>query len=138
MLIDIERLLLDIALLSPRESVASLSEGRLAKAKDIYALRKYERDEEGQPYDARLLECTTIIDKISIARKLPNIKQAVPALGDAEFCRDVEKLRNEIAHPGSDERSSSLLDRERLWPFIKQAETLASELEEFLKQRTSE
>ncbi len=132
MLINIERLILDVALLSPRESVGFLPEGRLIKAKEIYARREYKYDQEGEPFSPKLLECTTIEDKISIIRKFTNIKQAVPALGNKKFCSDVWKLRNEIAHPGLEERSSSLLTREILWPFIMWAESLESELEDFL------
>jgi len=134
MLINIERLLLDVALLSARESVGFLSEGRLSKAKEIYVIRKYNCDREGEPFSSRLLECTTVADKMSIVRKFTNIKQAVPALGERKFCSDLERLRNEIAHPGLEEGSSSLLTRERLWRFIEWAETLESELEEFLNQ----
>lgn len=134
MLINIERRLLDVALLSPRESVGFLSEGRLSKAKQIYAIRKYNYDEEGEAFNSKLLECTTIADKMSVVKKFTNIKQAVRALGERGFCSNVERLRNEIAHPGLEERSSSLLTRERLWPFIEWAEALESELEEFLNQ----
>lgn len=137
MLINIERLILDVALLSPRESVGSLSEGRLSKAKERYAIRNYKCDQEGEPFSPKLLECTTIADKITIIRKFTNIKQAVPALGKKKFCDDVEKLRNEIAHPGLEERSSSLLTREILWPFIMWAESLELELENFLNQTPS-
>jgi len=134
MLINVEKLLLQVVLLSPRESVALLSQGRLSKAKDVYALRRYDYDKEGRPYDAKLLECTTIADKIFVARKLPDIKQAIHSLADAKFCSRVERLRNEVAHPGLEERSSSLLDRKKLWPFTEQTETLESELQEFLEQ----
>jgi hypothetical protein len=135
MLINIERLLLDATLLSPRASVGLLSNGRLKKAKDIYAIRTYRYDQEGEPYSSRLLECTTIADKLTIARRFPRVKQAVPALGERKSCSDVERLRNEIAHPGLEEGSSSLLTRERLLPFIEWAEALESQLEEFLHQR---
>jgi hypothetical protein len=134
MLINIERLLLDVALLSARESVGFMSEGRLSKAKEIYAFREYNYDQKGEEFSSKLLECTTIADKIGIVKKYPSIKQTVRALGKRKFFSEVERLRNEIAHPGSEERSSSQLTRERLWPFIEWAETLESELEEFLNQ----
>lgn len=134
MIINIERLLLDVALLSSRKSVGFLSEGRLSKAKDLYAIRNYGVDQKGELSSQRLLECTTIADKISVVKKFKNIKQAVPSLGERKFCSDVERLRNEIAHPGLEERSSSLLSRKKLWPFIEWAEALESELEELLNQ----
>jgi hypothetical protein len=134
LLINIERMLLDAVSLSPTGSLALLSESRLSKAKEIYTLRKYRNDREGQPFVSLLLECTTIADKITIAGKIKNIKDSVPSLTHRKFCRAVERLRNEIAHPGSQERSSSLLTRERLWPFVERAEILQSELEVFLNQ----
>ncbi len=133
MLINIERLLLDVAFLSSQESVGFLSPGRLNKANEIYVLRKYNFDKDGKPFSARLLECTSLADKISIIKKSMNVKHAIPALFNKEFCHEVEPLRNEIAHPGINERSSSLLSRERLWHFINWTGTLESELESLLK-----
>lgn len=137
MLINIERLLLDVALISPQASIGFLSEGRLKKAGEIYSIRQYNYDEKGKPYNGRLLECTTIVDKILIARKFTNVREMVRTLDNAKFCAELEKLRNEIAHARLEERSSSLLTRERLWPFIEWAETLESELEEFLKHTST-
>jgi len=134
MLINLERMLLDALLLFPTESVKLLSQGRLSKAREIYALRKYNYNKEGQAFNAKLLECTTIADKIAIARKLSTIREALPCLGNSKQCSYVERLRNEIAHPGLEEKSSALLPRERLWLFIEWAETLESELQEFLEQ----
>jgi hypothetical protein len=133
-LVNIERLLLNVINLSARESVEYLSKGRLIRAKEMYRIRKYNCDEKGEPFSSKLLECTTIADKISIVMKSTNIKQSVSSLGENNFCSDLERLRNEIAHPALEEGSSSLLTRERLWPFIEWAETLESELDEFLNQ----
>lgn len=134
MLINLERILLNALLLFPAQSVQVLSEGRLSKAKEIYELRKYSYDDKGAPFPARLLECTTIADKIRITKKLPNIRQPLPSLAHSKWINDIEVLRNEIAHPGLQERSSSLLGREKLWPFIQWIESLESELEDFLEQ----
>ena len=134
MLINLERILLETLLVFPTESVAVLSEGRLSKAKQIYELRKYSYDDKSAPFPARLLECTTIADKIRITKKLPNIRQSLPSLAHSKWINDIEVLRNEIAHPGLQERSSSLLAREKLWPFIQWIESLESELEDFLKR----
>ena len=134
MLINIERLLLDVALLSPRESVGFLSKGRLNKAKEIYIHRKYKYNQQGEEFSPLLLECTTIADKLTMIKRLTKAKQPISALGERKFCSDIERLRNEIAHPGLEQRSSSLLPREKLWPFIEWAETLESELDEFLNK----
>lgn len=134
MLINLERMLLDAVSIFPRESVELLSPGRISKAREIYALRKYGYNEQGEEFDSKLLECMTIADKFGVARKLTSLKEAVPCLGNSELCGYVERLRNEIAHPGLEERSSALLTRERLWHFIEWAETFESELQEFLKQ----
>jgi len=134
MLINLERVLLDLALLSPSESVSLLSPGRLGKAKETYSIRHYSYSEHGEPYHSKLLECTTIADKIAIAKKLTKRRQVIPTLNDNKLCKYIERLRNEIAHPGLQERSSELLAREDLWPFIEWAETLESELQEFLKE----
>lgn len=134
MLINLERMLLDAVLLFPKESVKLLSQGRLRKSQEIYALRKYNYNEEGQPFNANLIECTTIADKIAIARKLSIIRKAIPCLDNSKQCSFVERLRNEIAHPGMEEKSSALLPREKLWLFIEWVETLESELHEFIEQ----
>lgn len=134
LLLSIERMLLDAVSLSPGESVGVLSEGRLKKAKEIYGLRKYRNDSEGEPFTSLLLECTTIADKIGIARKLTNIRKSIPSLNHGTFCGAVETLRNEIAHPATEERSSSLFTKEKLWPFIEWAEMLQLELDGFLRQ----
>ncbi len=134
LLINIERMLLDAVSLSPGESLAWLSKGRLNKAKKIYARRNYRDNREGKPFDSLLLECTTMADKLAIAGKVTSIKDSVPSLTQRKFRGAVERLRNEIAHPGSEERSSSLLTREKLWPFIEWAERTQSELENFLNQ----
>lgn len=136
MLINIERLLLDVALLSAQESVGLLSAGRLTKANEIYVLRKYNYDKDSKPYSTKLLECTSLADKISIAKKSTTIKHAIPALRNKAFCDEIEPLRNEIAHPGIEERSSLLLSRERLWPFIEWASAIESELEELKQTKT--
>lgn len=134
LLINIERMLLDAVSLSAAESLACLSQGRLHKAKEIYALRNYRNDREGKPFVSLLLECTTLADKIAIAGKAANIRGSIPTLANRKFREAVERLRNEIAHPGSTERSSSLLTRKKLWPFIEWAEILQSELECLLNQ----
>jgi len=132
LLLNIERMLLEAISLFAKESVGLLSEGRLNKALEIYGLRQYRMDSAGAPFPSLLLECTTIADKITIARKLASTKGAVPSLAQRTFRMTIEKLRNEIAHPGAEERSSSLLTRESFWPFIEWLELLQSELERFL------
>jgi hypothetical protein len=67
-------------------------------------------------------------------KKLPNVRNAIPSIAQGKWVNHIELLRNEIAHPGLQERSSSLLAREKLWPFIQWIESLVSELEDFLKQ----
>ncbi len=134
MLINLERILLETLLVFPTESVAVLSEGRLSKAKEVYERKKYSYDAECKPFPAKLLECTTIADKIRITKKIPNIRKAVPTVAHGKWINRVELLRNEIAHPSLQERSSSLLARENLWPFIQWIESLEAELEAFLKQ----
>jgi hypothetical protein len=136
MLINLERMLLDAASFSPQEAIGTLSEGRLGKAREIYDIRNYGPDEEGKPYIAKLLECTTIADKLGMARKITKTRTSVPSLANSRQCSCVEKLRNEIAHPGMEEKSSFLVARDKLWPFIEWAETLESELGQFLEQTT--
>jgi len=135
MLINLERMLLEVALLSPHESIRLLSEGRFKKAKEIYSLRKYDYDEHGQPYYSKLLECTTIADKLHIMSKSKHVRKAISALDNTNFCRFIEKLRNEIAHPGQEEKSSDLLERGSIWPFIEWSEKLEIELQEYLDKR---
>lgn len=128
MLMNIEGLLLDISIADWRRSVAALSPGRVQKALEIYRLRGYSFDKDGTPHGARLLECTTFVDKLKIMKGNPDAKAAVPALINKAYRERLEKLRNELAHPGLVERSSLLLVRTEAWSFIEWAETLEAQL----------
>lgn len=127
-LMNIEGLLLEIGMADWRRSVAALSAGRRRKALEIYGLRGYPLDKDGAPHGARLLECTAFIDKLTIMKGNPDTKAYVPALTNRPYRERLEKLRNELAHPGLVERSSSLLVRSEAWQFIKWAEALEAQL----------
>jgi hypothetical protein len=133
MLINLERMLLEVALRSPKESVQVLPDGRKENARKVYAIRKYNYSDTGEPYESKLLECTTIIDKFTIARRTKTVLSQVPTLDNVSLCNTAERVRNEIAHPGLEEQSSDLLSRENLWQFIQWAETLESQLQKYLE-----
>ena len=133
MLLHLEKLMLDVVLLTPRISVELLSPGRFIKAKDIYLQRGFNLDDQNNPYNSQLLECTAICDKFTIIQKNKSVLELIPSLKNKKICNIAEKLRNEIAHPGFEERSSLLLSIENLLPFIEWSEQLELELQNYLK-----
>ncbi len=132
MLINLERILLEVALLSPKESVQALPDSRKKKALKVYAYLKHNYRKSGEPYESKLLECTYILDKFIIARRTKTVLSQVPALADAGLCKKAEWLRNEIAHAKLEEGSSDL-SRENLWQFIQWAETVELQLQKYLE-----
>jgi hypothetical protein len=130
MLITLEQTMLDTILLFPNESVKCLPERRLGKAGEVYNNRNYNYNDQGKPYDTKLLECTNFIDKFTILWKLMKkkiIKISFP-LEDKKFCNIAEKLRNELAHPGLEEQSSKILYREMFSDFINWIEFVEFDL----------
>ena len=85
--------------------------GAVFRALEIYRLRGYSFDKDGTPHGARLLDCTTFVDKLTIMKRNPDAKTAMPALMSKPYRERLEKLRNELAHPRLVERSSLLLVR---------------------------
>lgn len=132
LLINLEKMMLDIAESSPLIAIKFLPSGRLEKAKKLYDDRGYSKDKNGKETTAKLLECTTFIDKISIMRKWKSVRLAIPALDD-ELYKIAEKLRNELAHPRMEEQSLLLLPKEKILPFINWADEFCQQMNIYLE-----
>ncbi|NWJ48856.1 MAG: hypothetical protein HXX08_23600 [Chloroflexi bacterium] len=74
-----------------------------------------------------MLDCITFGDKIIILRKTTELKGKLPYL-QSHFCKEAEKLRNNLAHPVGYQESAILMEREKLVPFIEWAEELKFQL----------
>ena len=90
-------------LLSGTNPLETLPEGRLAKARELYAL-KYPTEEPKELDRQRLLQCTNLIDKVTMIRKdqglAAKLNQATS--GSAKnLLKTVERLRNHVAHGSS-------------------------------------
>jgi hypothetical protein len=127
LLISIEKAALDVLHKRPGLSISFLPGGRVGHAQKIYEQRGYRKDEKGRERAGLLLDCTQFVDKFLIISKSEDLKSKLPALS-REFTRVAEKLRNEIAHSSQDQKSSVLLKRESLLPFIKSALELEEQL----------
>ncbi|MBN1351362.1 hypothetical protein JXJ21_18235 [candidate division KSB1 bacterium] len=127
LLIDLEKLMLEITKLDPISFLKNLSEGRLNYAKKIYGYRGFSLNEENKEYDSKLIDCTTFIDKFKMLIKNPVIIQKCPNI-KSNFTNIAEKIRNSIAHPEGKESGLLPIKREELLPFIQWAEELQIQL----------
>lgn len=132
LILEIERLLLQVLKVNPDDSCAILSPKRYEVALKIHSCKGYRLSPEGCPYSAELLECTALSDRIAVVALNENYSDSIPSITNRYFCRRLKTLRNEIAHPKSEEQLYPLLSVEELWPFIKWAETLEAELRNYL------
>ena len=136
-LLNLEELMLKIIKINARSSIRLLPQKRIEKAIEIYKLRRYKLNEEGKPYNSSLLDCTAMIDKFIIIRKLPQVVERFPYLSNKNMQKKAERLRNEIAHPSEIEQSSVILTKKDLWQFINWLDESIKELDKFLED-TSE
>lgn len=132
LLISIEKAALDVLQKDPRQYISLLTDGRVSQAQKIYELRGYRKDEKGRERAGLLLDCTQFVDKFSIISESEDLKSKLPALS-RDFSKVAEKLRNEIAHSSQGQKSSALLKRESLLPFIDSALRLQEQLLELSK-----
>ncbi len=135
MLIDLEKMLLEVILLDPKLSIENLSERRKKKAFDVYSMRGYKYQENGEPFLSKLLECTMLIDKFNIVQRTKSIIDQVPALQKNEFSSQAEKIRNDIAHPGMEDTICNLQTPDALWEFIQWAESMESQLQNYIDEQ---
>lgn len=108
-----------------------LSEGRLAKAHSVYALRYPHRHVE-EASDYELVTSTTLIDKVTMITKDPEMvaELDVSSSGDtAKFLVRVERTRNEVAHGTS--LLNSIHTAGELLQMVTQIEQMVSALLEF-------
>jgi hypothetical protein len=88
--------LLGGSMLGP-DPFAPLSEGRLAKARQLYALKYGDREEN----PGRLLLCTNLIDKVTLLMEDAKIADQLGSVfrdKPKRFLKLMEDVRNEIAH----------------------------------------
>lgn len=129
LILEIERLILEILLIRPRESCKLLHPRNYEKALEIYDRNGYQRDQrDDKPYPSRLLECTSLSDRLAVFKKDRQLKHQVPSITDTQFLKDLKDLRNTIAHPRSNDGRYALLEPKTLLPFIERAEKLEYEL----------
>ncbi len=126
LLLNLESVALQVTQLSPQHSFSLLPPGRIENARKVYALRGYRRETENENF-LKLLECTTFIDKVTMLRRNKAFIDAVPSLATG-FPRSAERLRNSLAHPGSERDQFNGLSREQLLPFVEWAESCEQEL----------
>lgn len=131
LLISTEKAALDVLQRDPKQAISRLRDGRVIHAQEIYRQRGYRKDEQGKEHAGLLLDCTTFVDKFQIILRSENLKSKLPALS-RDFANVAEKLRNEIAHASQGQKSSVLLKRESLLPFIESAVKLQEQLLELL------
>lgn len=135
-LINIEKMLLEILLKNPQEAINCLPEGRIEQVKNNYKLRNNKSKENKEYYNSKLLEYTNLEDKFYIAQQTKSLCQKMTLLQDDNLCKLARKLRNEVAHPVIKEHSSKLLSRDKLWPFIQWADKLELQLHNYLLENS--
>lgn len=133
LLIDLERMLLEITKSDSNLFLKNLSEGRLNYAKKTYGLRGFSLNKENKEYDSKLIGCTTFIDKFKMFRKNPVIIQKCPNI-KSNFVNTAEKIRNSTAHPDGEKSGLLPIKSEKLVPFIQWAEELQIQLYNYIQQ----
>lgn len=131
LLIDLERMLLEITKSDPTSFLRNLTEEKLNYAKKIYGYRGLSLNKENKVFDSKLIECTTFIDKFKMLRKNPAIVQKCPNI-NSKFTNTAEKMRNSIAHPEGEKSGLLPIKREELLPFIQWAEKLQLQLYDYV------
>jgi len=127
LLISIEKAALDVLHKRPEVSISMLPVARVNKAKEIYAQRGYRKDPQGRERAGILLDCTQFVDKFLIISNSDDLRSKLPAASPG-FTKVAERLRNDLAHSSQDQKSSVLLKRESLLPFIESALKLQEQL----------
>jgi len=136
LLIDLERMLLELTKSDSTLFLRNLKENRLNNAKKVYGYRRYSLNEEGKEFDSKLIECTTFIDKFNMLIKNPVIVRKCPNINN-KFRNTAEKTRNYIAHPEGEKSELLPIKKEKLIPFIEWAEELQQQLDDYIKQAGS-
>ena len=90
LLMDLERMLLEISKSDPTSFLEKLTPERLNYAKKIYEYRFLSSNEENKVFDSKLIECTTFIDKFKMLRKNPVIIKKCPNI-NSKFSNTAEK-----------------------------------------------
>lgn len=105
-----------------------LKPGRYDKTLELYKLKGYKYKDNGEPFLDKLLDCTTFIDRFNIAQSLTKENSQVRSLKNKKFINLSESLRNNIAHPASENLVLHKLKQAELGQFILWAEELEEEM----------
>jgi len=133
LLIDLERMLLKLTMSNPTLFLGNLNPNRIDNAKKIYRNRRYSLNKEGKEFDAKLIECTTFIDKFNMLIENPVIVQKCPNINN-KLRNTAEVIRNYAAHPEGEKSGLLPIKKEKLIPFIEWAEELRQQLDDYINQ----
>lgn len=136
LLIDLERMLLELTKSNPTLFLRNLNDNRLDKAKKIYKNRGFSLNKENKEFDSKLIECTEFCDKFIMLRKNPIIVQKCPNIIN-KFRNTAEDIRNYVAHPKEEKSELLPIKKEKLIPFIEWAKELQKQLDDYIKQTGS-
>lgn len=136
LLIDLERMLLELTKSNPTLFLRNLNDNRLDKAKKIYKNRGFSLNKESKEFDSKLIECTEFCDKFIMLRKNPIIVQKCPNIIN-KFRNTAEDIRNYVAHPKEEKSELLPIKKEKLIPFIEWAKELQKQLDDYIKQTVS-
>lgn len=131
LLIDLERMLLELTKSNPTLFLRNLNENRLDKAKKIYKKRGFSLNKESKEFDSKLIECTEFCDKFVMLRKNPEIVQKCPNIIN-KFRNTAEDIRNYVAHPKGEKPELLPIKKDKLLPFIQWAEKLQQQLYDYV------
>ena len=136
LLIDLERMLLELTKSNPTLFLRNLNDNRLDKAKKIYKNRGFSLNKESKEFDSKLIECTEFCDKFTMLRKDSEIVQKFPNIIN-KFRNTAEDIRNYVAHPKEEKSELLPIKKEKLIPFIEWAKELQKQLDDYIKQTGS-
>lgn len=132
LLIDLERILLEIIKYNPTLFLRNLNGNRLDKAKKIYKNRGFSLNKESKEFDTKLIECTAFCDKFVMLREDSVIVKKFPSINN-KFGNKAEKIRNDIAHPKGEKSGALPIKKEIFIPFIEWAEELRQQLDKYVQ-----
>ena len=132
LLIDLERMLLELTKSNPTLFLRNLNDNRLDKAKKIYKNRGFSLNKESKEFDSKLIECTEFCDKFVMLREIPEIVQKCPNIIN-KFRNTAEDIRNYVAHPKGEKSELLPVKKEKLIPFIEWAKELREQLDNYVQ-----
>tara|TARA_B100001971_G_C18192734_1_gene539606 strand:- start:613 stop:1434 length:822 start_codon:yes stop_codon:yes gene_type:complete len=133
LLIDLERVMLEVVKSDPTSFLKNLSEKRLDNAKNEYSNRGYKLNKEGKEYDSTLIDCTSFTDKFKMLKNSRVVIQKCPELKSRIFVEKAGKMRNKIAHSEGEESGFLPIEKKDFIPFIDWVERLQNQLDKYFE-----